>query len=49
VPRQSIPNAIRALLIILASLAMAGVVAGPVSASTMTPDTAAVSGRTAAG
>lgn len=48
-PRPSIPNAIRALLIILASLAMAGVVAGPVSASTMAPDTAAVSGGTAAG
>ena len=48
-PRPSIPNAIRALLIILASLAMAGAVAGPVSASTMTPNTAAVSAGTAAG
>ena len=48
-PRPSIPNAIRALLIILASLVMAGAVAGPVSASTMAPNTAAVSRGIAAG
>jgi serine-type D-Ala-D-Ala carboxypeptidase (penicillin-binding protein 5/6) len=49
VPRPSIPNAIRALLIILSSLAMAGAVASPVSASTMTPNSATVSAGTAAG
>jgi D-alanyl-D-alanine carboxypeptidase (penicillin-binding protein 5/6) len=49
VPRPSIPNAIRTLLISLASLAMAGAVAVPASASTMAPNTAAVSRGTAAG
>jgi serine-type D-Ala-D-Ala carboxypeptidase (penicillin-binding protein 5/6) len=48
VPRSSIPNAIRALLIFLAALAMAGAVAGPVSASTMAPNAAAAATRTAA-
>ena len=49
-PRPSIPNAIRALLILVAALAIAGAAAGPVAASTMAPTaasgTAARSGPT---
>src|ERR1700685_2216739 len=48
-PRPSIPNAIKALLIILASLAGAGAAAVPASASMMAPDTSAISRGTAAG
>lgn len=48
-PRPSIPNAIKALLIILASVAVAGAVAVPASASTMAPDTSVISRGTAAG
>src|ERR1700685_3227831 len=48
-PRPSIPNAIKALLIILASLAVAGAAAVPASASTMAPDTPVISRGTAAG
>jgi D-alanyl-D-alanine carboxypeptidase (penicillin-binding protein 5/6) len=49
VPRPSIPNAIRVLLILMAAFAIAGAAAGPVSASTMAPtagNTSAPSGPT---
>ena len=39
-PRPSIPNAIRALLILVAAFAIAGAAAGPVAAATMAPTAA---------